>query len=185
MLAFIACKGSLLATGGRNMYKIGDYTMHGDQGVCKVVEIGTLDLGPTNKDKLYYTLTPIYSKGSMVYSPVDSNKVNMRDIMSVNEANELINNISTIPIIEAVNDKVLEATIKETLKNFKAIDWIRIIKTLQKRNEERISSGKRLSTMGEKYLNLSKELLFGELSIVLDCSKERAEEMIMSKLGQA
>lgn len=166
------------------MYKIGDYTMHGNHGVCKVVEIGTLDMDSTNKDKLYYTLSPIYSKGSMVYTPVDSNKVTMRDVMSVDDAYELISMVTDIPMIEAANDKLLEANIKETLKSYQPLDWLKIIKTLYNKNEMRNTQGKRLSNIDERYLHIAKDLLYGELSIVLECSKEDIEEKLLHNLSE-
>lgn len=165
------------------MYKIGDYTMHGNHGICKVVEIGVLEIDMSNKDRLYYTLSPVYSKGSMVYSPVDSTKVTMRDIIQVEEANELIENIATIPIIEEVNDKLLELRLKETMKDYTALSWLTIIKTLYFKTEQRSASGKRLSNSDERYLLLAKGLLYGELSIVLEKSKEEIEEVFVNSLS--
>lgn len=64
------------------MFEIGEYVVYGMNGVCRVEEIGTMDLGGIDSDKLYYTLLPIYTKGSRVFTPVDNQKVIMRAIIS-------------------------------------------------------------------------------------------------------
>ena len=62
------------------MFKVGDNIIHGGSGACRVENIGTLNTGV--KGRQYYTLLPYYIKGSSVYTPVDSDKVIMRPVMT-------------------------------------------------------------------------------------------------------
>ncbi|MDD2568140.1 MAG: CarD family transcriptional regulator [Clostridia bacterium] len=41
------------------MYQIGDLIVYGRNGVCRVENIGVLDVPSINKNQLYYTLSPI------------------------------------------------------------------------------------------------------------------------------
>ena len=57
------------------MFKVGDYIVHGRNGVCKVVDITHLDMSGVDKDQLYYALVPMKSEDSKIFYPVDSDKV--------------------------------------------------------------------------------------------------------------
>ena len=61
------------------MFEIGQLIMYASRGVCRVDDIGTLDLEDAG-DRVYYTLTPLFAKGTF-YIPVDS-KAYMRPIMT-------------------------------------------------------------------------------------------------------
>ena len=47
------------------MFKIGDYVVHGRNGVCKVVDITHIDISGADKNQLYYTLIPMKMTGSV------------------------------------------------------------------------------------------------------------------------
>ena len=57
------------------MYLVGEYIVYGTSGVCKVEAVGPMQMSGVNKDKLYYTLAPLYSKGSKFFTPVDKDEV--------------------------------------------------------------------------------------------------------------
>ena len=41
--------------------------------------------------------------------------------------------------------------------------WVRIIRTLYRRNEERAAAGKKTINMDERYMKMAKNWLYGEL----------------------
>ncbi len=163
------------------MFEVEDYIIYGNNGVCKVMDVGCLDIGSIDKRKIFYTLQPTYTQG-ILYTPVDNNKVVMRNLISKEEAWELINDISNIEIILAENDKQAEARYKESMKKCDCREWLIIIKTLYIKKQERLSQGKKITSTDERYLNIAEEQLYGELSVLLDISKEEMEELIMSRL---
>ena len=87
------------------MYLVGEYIVYGTSGVCKVEAIGPMEISGVNKDKLYYTLAPLYSKGSKVFTPVDNDKVVMRPVLTKEEARELIEQIPTIELLWVADEK--------------------------------------------------------------------------------
>lgn len=160
------------------MYKIGEYIIYGMNGVCRVEEIGPMVMNGTESEKEYYTLMPLYTKGSKVFTPVDNQKVVMRPIMTKTEASELIDEMRDVEPIEVVDDKRRELAYKEALKTCDCHEWIRIIYTARKRKEERQAEGKKMSACDEKYLRQAQESLYGELACSLNIDKNQVENYI-------
>ena len=44
------------------LFEIGDYVVHGNNGVCKVDAVQEMDMGKSTRT--YYTLLPLYAPGS-------------------------------------------------------------------------------------------------------------------------
>ncbi|SHK47722.1 CarD family transcriptional regulator [Hespellia stercorisuis] len=160
------------------MYKIDDYVIYGLKGVCQVVDVGYLDIDCLNKEKKYYTLHPLYSDGSLIYTPVDSGKVRMRKILTYEEAQELINRIPSIEEIDISEERVREATYKATMEKHDCNEWIRIIKTLYLRGQERQQEGKKTTAVDERYLHAAEECLYGELAVSLKMDKDKVKAYI-------
>lgn len=166
------------------VFQINDYVVYGGRGVCKVNEIGGLDIGDIDKEKMFYTLEPVYSKGSVVYTPVHNSKVTMRKILSKDEAKKLIDEIPNIETILATDDKKSELVYKEAIRTLDCREWIKIIKTLYLRKQDRIAQGKKITNTDEKYLRMAEENLFGELAIPLEIEKDEVEDFIAARIEQ-
>lgn len=164
------------------MFKVGEYIVYGMSGVCKVEEIGPMSLSGVESDKLYYTLLPVYTKGSRVFTPVDNAKVIMRPVITKTEASNLINEIKNTALIEVADDKHRELAYKEALKTCECKEWVRIINTVLKRKEERLAQGKKMSACDEKYLKQAQDNLFGELALSLGMEKNEVEDYIEHRI---
>lgn len=164
------------------MFEVGEYIIYGNHGVCKIEDIGNSDMPSFDENKKYYKLQPIFSKSSILYTPVDNDKVVMRRVITDEEARHLIEQIPDTPILLIENDKQREEIYKETLKKYNCTDWIKIIKTLYVRKQERISQGKKMTFIDEKYLSISKDCLYGELSIAMDMSRDEIESLVVKYL---
>lgn len=160
------------------MFEIGEYIVYGMNGVCKVEAVGPMNITGVDSDKEYYTLAPLYSRGSKVYIPVDNQKVVMRKVVDKTEACMLIDEMKEIAEIEEVNDKNRELAYKEAIKSCDCRQWIRVINTVLKRKEERLSQGKKMSACDERYLKSAQDNLYGEFAISLNLDKSAVEEYI-------
>ena len=69
------------------MFEIGDKVVYGVVGVCEVEKIDTPPIKGISGD--YYFLQPVFDSKGIIYSPVDSNKVMIRNIMTVKECDKL------------------------------------------------------------------------------------------------
>lgn len=164
------------------MFKKGDYIVYGNSGICEIADITTINMEGVPKDKLYYVLYPYNQIGRKVFIPVNSLKVSMRKIMTEKEATALIEEIPNIEQFNIINDKLCEGIYKECIRSGKCKEWIRMIKTLYLRKQERISKGKKFPTMEEKYWKMVEENLYSELSIALGIPKNQMEQYITEKL---
>lgn len=166
------------------MFEIGDYIIYGNHGVCRVEDVGGLDMSGVDKSMECYTLQPVFSKSSTLYTPVDNDKVLMRSVISYEEARELIDEISNISLLVIDNDKQREEAYKVALRSHDSSEWLKLIKTLYERKQERLTQGKKLTFTDEKYLSIAQECLYGELSIAMDTDIEEIESMVMEQLEQ-
>jgi len=164
------------------MFEIGDYIIYGNHGVCRVEDIGALDIPGVDQSMDCYTLQPVFSKSSTLYTPVDNEKVLMRSVITSEEARELIDEIPNTSLLIIDNDKQREEAYKLALRTHDCNQWLMIIKTLYERKQERMTQGKKLTFTDEKYLSIAQECLYGELSIALDTDIEKIESMVMEQL---
>src|SRR5690554_2426247 len=105
------------------MFEIGDYIIYGNHGVCRVEDVGGLDMSGVDKSMECYTLQPVFSKSSTLYTPVDNDKVLMRSVISYEEARELIDEISNISLLVIDNDKQREEAYKVALRSHDSSEW--------------------------------------------------------------
>ena len=122
------------------MYKTNDYLVY-KKDVCKVKDI--------KKNKLngldYYILVPIDDDSLIIDVPTDNRMGYIKDIITKEEAEKLINSIPQIEPLSNIEDKNIENRYKNLIYNGTREDLIRIIKTTYLRNEERIKNKKRIS----------------------------------------
>ena len=147
------------------MFETGTYIVCGQHGVCRVENVGKLQLTEASGDKEYYTLSKVYSRGGVLYVPADSEKVVMRPVISREEAEELIGHIKEIDMLQIDNEKRKEEIFKQAFKTCDSREWVKVIKTLYERKKIRLSKGKKVTASDERYL------------------KNDVEQYIMDKIG--
>lgn len=166
------------------MFKIEDFIICGKYGVCKVTDIGPVSFTGTSEEKLYYTLEPIYANTSKNYVPVDNDKIVMRPVISKKEAEELIERMDDIEALWIGNEKKRELAFKEAIYKYMCEDWIKVIKAVYLRKEERTAQGKKVTMNDERYLHLSEDYLYGELAVALDMDKEEVETFVVNRVRE-
>ena len=168
---------------GKEVYKVfsvGEYVVHGNDGVCKVEAVEPMS--GSGSDRIYYTLVPVYSKGSKLFVPTDSTKVITRAVISKNEVNQLMDEWEDIELLSVENDKKREEVYKQALRSCDCRQWVKLIKTSYQRNQIRMENGKKATTSDERYLHMAQENLFGEVAIPLEMSRGEAEEYFIGKV---
>ena len=160
------------------MFDKGELIMCGGHGVCRVVDIVGNPIDRLDRKKKYYLLEPVFEKGSTVYTPVDSDKVLMRRIMTKAEAEALIARITEIDTVWIEEEKNREQMYKEAIRTYDCDTLVEIIKTLYLRRQDRIHQGKKVLSCDEQYLRKAEELLYSEMALSLAIPKEKVEEYI-------
>lgn len=156
------------------MFQKNDYIIYGNNGVCIVKDIGTLDMPGIPKERIYYTLIPCYKKDSQIFVPADNCKVIMRPIIRKEEVLQLIEEIPSIELLWIEDEKQRETCYKEALRKCDCRELIRVIKTIHQRGQKRIAQGKKITASDEKYYQLAEDSLYGEIAVALGM-KERAQ----------
>ncbi|MBQ7896195.1 MAG: hypothetical protein IJ364_06555 [Oscillospiraceae bacterium] len=157
------------------MFAVGEKIIYGENGVCTVEKIAPLSAG---EEKLYYHLTPLVGSGTY-FAPVDSGAF-MRTLISREQAEALI---EAIPSIEPAicNDNRfnhVDAFYKELFKLHTCEALVSVIKGLH----NRMSDKKTKSSRAESTMRRAKDILHGELSVVLGMSISEVETYIISKI---
>ena len=166
------------------MYNIGDYIVHGRNGVCKVVDITRVEMSGVDKEQLYYILVPMKSEDSKIFYPVDCDRVITRAVLSKSEAQQIVSDIEDIEPMWIDNDRQREAKYKEAIRSCDCQQLICIIKTLSARNKERIAQGKRITYVDERYLKEAKQNLHDEFSVALGIEAEEVEKYIKEHIAK-
>ena len=166
------------------MFQIGDYVICSNKGVCEVENITVLNISGADKEKEYYILKPLYSAGSTVYVPVDSQKDHtMRKVLERTEAERLIGTIPEIPLLVITNDKMTEQMYKDCMKSNDCQELVKLIKTIHQRKQKRIQAGRKITAVDAKYFHLAEENLYGELAVALDLSRGEVSGYITAAIN--
>lgn len=167
------------------MFKKDDIVIYSGYGLCRVMDVTTMNMHGIPKDKLYYTLLQLTGSGGTIYTPVEHKEKILRAVISREEAEDLIQFIPEIEVLWVTDERLRENQYKEALKSCDCRDWIRIIKCLHFRRQDRQAQGKRMTAVDEKYFQIARDCLYSELSMSMGVPKERMEAFIMEQIEGA
>ena len=165
------------------MFNVGEYIVYGTSGVCKVEDVTTMDMDGVPKDRLYYILKPVYMSKSTIMTPVDNTKVVMRAVMTKDEVNSLIDDMDHIETESVNDDKKRGERCKSTLASCESRELVRMIKSLNSRNQRRIAQGKKLTSGDERYFHMAEDSLYGEMAVTLNIDKSEVPAYISKRIG--
>lgn len=156
------------------MFNVGDFIVY-KRDVCKIVGIKE----KYYKDIDYYSLEPVFDDTLKI--DVSKNSNFLRNILSKEEVEEIIDRIPTIDVIVA-NDKLLENEYKKLLHEEGYDGLIKIIKTTYLRNCDRINNKKKISERDEIYFNMAEKYLYNEFAVSLGVTFEEAKKYVIEKV---
>lgn len=158
------------------MFHVNDYVMYGTKGACQITDIGRIDFG--KKDTDYYFLKPIADQSGTLYVEVGSDKVRMRNIVSKEEADQIIERMADAKGIWIENEKSREKAYREAIESGNCDELVQLLKGLYERKEVRIQEGKKVTDVDGRAFVKAEGLLHGELAIALNISVEEVEDYI-------
>lgn len=164
------------------MFKINDYIVYGPMSVCKIIDI-IEEENPYIGLKSYYVIQPVYSdKSTIIKIPVDSKKVFMRHLISQREVLSIIENIPNLKVLDINNDKQRSQQFKSIIKSSICSDLAQLIKSININEQEKLSSGKKLSKTDEDFKKTAKKLINEEFATVLNIPVEEVSSFILNHL---
>ena len=166
------------------MFQAGDVIVCGTHGVCRVEKVGPLSSAVADRDRLYYTLKPLYERGSVVFTPVDNEKMVIRPVISREEALRLIDGIRDAEALGIEDERKREEKYKTALKSCRAEELVKMIKTINARKRSRAARGKKATDADSRYVKLAEDYLYGELAISLDLERDQVKAFIRERIGE-
>lgn len=64
------------------MFEIGDFVVKANNGICRIDDIGYLDIASANKKRLYFYLVPLEDNNTKLYVPVDKKDNGIRKVVT-------------------------------------------------------------------------------------------------------
>lgn len=156
------------------MYKVNDKLIY-KKDVCVVEEIKEKYMRDTD----YYVLSPITDSSLKIQIPTNSSS--LRNLITKEQVEEIINNIPNIEIIKS-ESKTIEQDYKLLMQKGTHEDLIKIIKTTYLRNKERIDNNKKTTDKDNYYFNQAELYLYNEFSVVLNLSYDETKQYVIDKL---
>lgn len=166
------------------MFKINDYIMYGNVGVCKVMDI-TNETIMNFEEKEYYVLNPIYSKYSkntVIKIPTDNDKIAMREIMTKDELDSLISHIATMDMEWIENDRERIEEFKSMLKTGKSDDLMMIVKSIYSDKKNRKLNGKKPYKGDDDIMQTAENLIKQEFATILNIEPDEVRKYITSHM---
>ncbi len=167
------------------MFKEGDYIHYGSAGLSRIEELTMMKMSETGEQRLYYRLTPVKGRGSVIYTPVDNQKVKMRRVLTVDEAKALIDGWPHVQSIPLPAGKHTEDACKDALNSLDCYTWASLIKALSERRDARIAAGRKVTSTQERYMREAKDRLYTELAYVLHMTETEVDQLIENSMHSA
>ena len=162
------------------MYAVDDTVMHGQSGICKITEICDKKFGrETHK---YYVLRPLFGQNTVIYGPVDSEKVRIRKLLSTEDVLALIREMPAQQGEWIENDNLRKEQQAEILRRGDHKELIALIKTLYRKRTETENSGRRFHRADAEAMAQAEKMLYQEFAQVLDIAPEEVVPFIIGKI---
>lgn len=165
------------------MFKVNDYIIYGTTGVCKIIEIKKEKfLG--REEKEYYVLELVYSKNTVIKIPVDNTTIKMREVLSKDYIEELINIIPNTETEWIDDDKLRSEHFKTVLKSGNCEELITLIRTIYLSKKDKKSIGKKLYKVDDEIMQAAEKLLNEEFAFVLDIDPKEVPQYIANHIKE-
>lgn len=150
------------------MFKTGEYFIYSTQGVCHIDQVGDYEINGT--DRKCYVFHPVNDKKSKITTPVDNQRVIMRQLIVKDEAEDIMRSFekdNENDFVWDMNKRIRYKTFFDAVNTCNARLYAGLLKLLLIKKEEIKSSGKKFSMEDERFLTSVKTSLSEELALVL------------------
>lgn len=149
----------------KKRYEIGSYVIYRAEGICDIIDIRRESFAGGEKAE-YYILSPRNDPNSLLYVPVDNEKLTsmMRPLLSEKEIRELIDELRD-ERLEWINDsRARNSKFKEILSEGNRREVLVLLNTVREHISMNEANGKRSGTTDTGALSRACKLLRDEFS---------------------
>lgn len=166
------------------MFGIGDYVVYGDDGVCRVADVGKLAIRSSYAARqAYYTLKPLFYKGT-IYAPVNEGAP-MRSLITPEAARDLMRMLPQLAgsASYASDKKQLADHYRRLLEPGTCFAFAQAAKGIYEKYHAPGKGNKLPGAVEMQYFKRATELLVQELSVALDEPMEAVQAHIEQICG--
>lgn len=163
------------------MFKVDEKVVNSNGITCVIDKIERMKIPYTKVRKDYYIMHDLIHTDNVFYIPTDTEK-SMRYPMTADEANSLINNIQDIEVMKVSAERFRDEEYRKCIKECSPTVLVGMLKFFKSRKDRRMSVGKSLSSLDEKYMRLASRNLFSELSCSLSLPVDEVENIVYGKM---
>ena len=167
------------------MFQKNEYVFYESGGICQISDIQKAPLDNMPSDRLYYVMQSLHDHSSVMYIPVDSDRIFLRKLLNREEATSLVEQIRRVEVIEESNGKLLRAKYIEAMRTHDPVEWVRVIKTVYKRMQNCTSRTQRLSETERSFAETAKRYLYTELALALNMKEHEMEGYLRAIIQMA
>jgi CarD family transcriptional regulator len=166
---------------GNNMFKTGEKVVNGNGITCVIDKVERMKVPHSKLSQDYYVMHDLYHSDNVYYIPTDKD-ASMRYLISDADARSLIDSIDSIEAMTVTKERFRDEAYRQGIKSCSPAILIGMLKFFYVRKNKRISAGKNLSSVDEKYMRIASRNLFSELSCSLSISPDEVENIVYSKI---
>ena len=148
------------------MFQIGEYVVHKVHGICEIMDIVTI------ANRKYYKVTPSKDNKLTIYVPYTNENDIIRNIMSEQEANKLIEYMKGIDNDLVVDSKSRRDEFARLLTTGNIYDIAFLAKKLYILREEKLKNNRFIGVIDQDTFENANNRLIDELSLSLKVSKD-------------
>lgn len=172
------------------MYKIGDMIVYeGSCSVCKISDIAAFDFRGSDEDRLYYVLKPLH-QDCVIYNPVDNAEALMRPIITKDEAQDLIDRIPEMDVMQTSLGARRFQEAKQIAQHYESIikgrdcaSLIGLVMSINDRKQSLAKQDRHIGSMEASTMKRAENMLFDELSVALSIPREDVRQYIETRIG--
>lgn len=158
------------------MYKLGDTVIHRTHGISIIVSIMDIE------GRSYYKVQPRKDQRLAIYVPTSNDKGILRDVLSVEEADELLVYMKGISEEVIPETKAKRDEFRHMFSNGDIKDLAFLSKKLYLSKQNKISKNLKVGAVDSYILEQSTAILLDELSLTYGVAPEKIIDYIANKI---
>ena len=162
-------------------FAIGDLIFYGEAGVCRVEEIVEKEF--LGELRACYRLSPVY-QSCTIFTPADNEAVFMRNILSPEEAQAVIDSIESIEpeISKTTSPRELTERYDKMIKTHDCNEYMKFVVSFHIKKKLLADQKKKISAIDERFLKKVEDLLYGEIAAALGRDKIATKLLIQERV---
>ena len=156
---------------------MGKLVMYGTSGVCRIEGTEKRCFDGKNENE-YWKLIPLESENSVYYIPMDTLDDKVRELATRDEIESFLTTMQNIDPLAISDVHKRREVFGNILRGGNYSELISLIKLLNSEQQQRATTGKKLSMADEKVMHDAEKIMFQEFSVVLDMNMEQVKTYI-------